>query len=330
MSDKQERNISVELSDKTQPSVLRSIVGWGYEKIRHFLGRPGQLERAIASGELTPCSLKTPVDTLWARSVIYWQDWISPSWIPSDSRQCAIDFYKPGYCRGLERCPLVVPEVQNLISKEDIPHFSCDITDIQGISTSKSEEYDIGDIYEFPLLRCPGLVTPVNEEHLRENMQYWELRLHRMRFAEYPWTERKLYWLNEGGSHHFAAARYQACRLGISVPLTGRLSRFHVNMQMVSALCQQWHLFAIPADERLACFFRAMIAFECPFGNSELPRNMHNTIKSGVRLKLVWLERGHTKADIVADVLATAGFPDFGGQLKLLATSSLQKTHKLA
>ncbi|EAR5551529.1 hypothetical protein JI596_005026 [Salmonella enterica] len=151
-----------------------------------------------------------------------------------------------------------------------------------------------------------------------------------MRFAEYPWTERKLYWLNEGGSHHFAAARYQACRLGISVPLTGRLSRFHVNMQMVSALCQQWHLFAIPADERLACFFRAMIAFECPFGNSELPRNMHNTIKSGVKLKLVWLERGHTKADIVADVLATAGFPDFGDQLKLLATSSLKKTHKLA
>ncbi|WP_347084905.1 DUF6685 family protein [Escherichia coli] len=86
----------------------------------------------------------------------------------------------------------------------------------------------------------------------------------------------------------------------------------------------------MPADERLACFFRAMIAFECPFGNSELPRNMHNTIKSGVKLKLVWLERGHTKADIVADVLATAGFPDFGDQLKLLATSSLQKTHKLA
>ncbi|WP_173401746.1 hypothetical protein [Escherichia coli] len=57
---------------------------------------------------------------------------------------------------------------------------------------------------------------------------------------------------------------------------------------------------------------------------------MHNTIKSGIKLKLVWLERGHTKADIVADVLATAGFPDFGDQLKLLATSSLQKTHKLA
>lgn len=95
MNDKKERYISSELSDKTQLSVLRSIVGWGYEKIRHSLGRPGQLERAIASGELIPCPLKTPVDTLWTRSVIYWQDWISPSWIPSDSRQCTIDFYKP-------------------------------------------------------------------------------------------------------------------------------------------------------------------------------------------------------------------------------------------
>ncbi|ELO0747914.1 hypothetical protein QY512_004627 [Salmonella enterica] len=62
------------------------------------------------------------------------------------------------------------------------------------------------------------------------------------------------------------------------------------------------------------------------FRSSEL----QTPIKSGVKLKLVWLERGHTKADIVADVLATAGFPDFGDQLKLLATSSLQKTHKLA
>ncbi|EGX0205455.1 hypothetical protein CU877_17865 [Salmonella enterica] len=58
MNDKKERYISSELSDKTQLSVLRSIVGWGYEKIRHSLGRPGQLERAIASGELIPCPLR--------------------------------------------------------------------------------------------------------------------------------------------------------------------------------------------------------------------------------------------------------------------------------
>ncbi|HGB1823844.1 TPA: hypothetical protein ACIUGV_004915 [Salmonella enterica subsp. enterica serovar Bahrenfeld] len=43
-----------------------------------------------------------------------------------------------------------------------------------------------------------------------------------------------------------------------------------------------------------------------------LPRHMHDTEKSGVTLKLVWLERCHPGARIVADVLSVAGFPDFG------------------
>lgn len=69
-------------------------------------------------------------------------------------------------------------------------------------------DHDIRDIDEFPVLRCRELAEPVTEEHLRKNMRHWELRLDRMLFAEYPWAERILYWLNDGGSHHFGAARY--------------------------------------------------------------------------------------------------------------------------
>lgn len=42
-------------------------------------------------------------------------------------------------------------------------------------------------------------------------------------------------------------------------------------------------------------------------------------IKGKVDLKLVWLERGHPRAGAVADVLSSAGFPDFGKQLQQLA-----------
>ncbi|MHA6636741.1 hypothetical protein ACX3OY_23490 [Citrobacter farmeri] len=45
----------------------------------------------------------------------------------------------------------------------------------------------------------------------------------------------------------------------------------------ISALRQQWHLFAIPADKLLGSFFDAINAFECPFGNSGLPRHMHDS-----------------------------------------------------
>ncbi len=76
-------------------------------------------------------------------------------------------------------------------------------------------------------------------------MRHRELRLDRMLFTEYPWAERRFYWLNDGGSHHFGAARCQACRLGIAVPLTDRLCRYGVNVPMISALRQQWHLFAM-------------------------------------------------------------------------------------
>lgn len=51
---------------------------------------------------------------------------------------------------------------------------------------------------------------------------------------------------------------------------------------------------------------------------------MHDTDKSGVDLKLVWLERGHPRASAVADVLSAAGFPDFGKQLILLATQTAE------
>ncbi|HHT0477764.1 hypothetical protein [Klebsiella oxytoca] len=46
------------------------------------------------------------------------------------------------------------------------------------------------------------------------------------------------------------------------------------------SLRQQWHLFAIPADELFGSFFDAMNAFECPLGHSGLPRHMmHDTDK---------------------------------------------------
>ncbi|WP_349496513.1 DUF6685 family protein [Escherichia coli] len=70
-------------------------------------------------------------------------------------------------------------------------------------------EHDIRNIDEFPVLRCRELAEPVTEEHQRKNMRHWELRLDRMLFAEYPWAKRRLYWLNDGSSHHFGAARYQ-------------------------------------------------------------------------------------------------------------------------
>ena len=59
-------------------------------------------------------------------------------------------------------------------------------------------------------------------------MRHYVLRLDQMRFADYPWTERHIYWLNEDGSHHFDAARYQVQGLRNPVQLTGTRYRYHM------------------------------------------------------------------------------------------------------
>jgi len=270
----------------------------------HRLGHPAALKNAVSKRIIVPFPITPPVDTFWTRSVVRWDTWLDASSSSFSFKPYLIDYR--------------VPEAENLICKETIENFHCDISLIKGISNSKAVDYDITDINDLSVRRRPDLVEPVTQEHLETNMDYGGLRLDRMRFAEYPWSERRYYWHNDDGSHHLSAARYQAGLLQQSVSLTGTLNRYIVNAQMATALRNKWHIFVIPKEELFGCFNDSMEAFECPFAWSALPENMHDPRTCGVELCIVWLERDNPKAGSVANVLATSGFPNFGEQLALL------------
>lgn len=158
---REEVNLSIRRQKSHLLSDTEQLAGYA-----RSLGRSTRLESAIASGQLIPCPIIAPVDTFWTRSVVYWQDWMSLSPSSFHSRLWMIDYRKPGYQRQFESHSLAVPEVQLVISKENVPHFSCDITDIRRISASKSMGHDIQDINEFPVLRCRELAEPMTEENL--------------------------------------------------------------------------------------------------------------------------------------------------------------------
>ncbi|EDV8901874.1 hypothetical protein BGD62_004566 [Salmonella enterica] len=302
-------------------SLWRKLSGHIREDIRHSTGHPARLEHIIMTGSLVPVPLNPPADTFWTRSVTHWHTWMEFS-ESGYSAPYTLDYRKPGYDRHFECYDLPVPEVEQMICEEIIPDFSCDIVAIKGISASKSLDYDIADIDDFPLKCCPEYAEPVTEEHLRENMRHGELRLDRMIFADYPWANRRYYWHNSGGSHHFAAARYQARQLNIPVPIHGKLHRYSVNVQMIATLLRKWHMFLIPKNDVFGSFYDAMQAFECPFANSSLPRYMHDGYEGSVPLQVIWLERGQAKPDAVASVLSRSGFADFASELNDLAKRS--------
>ncbi len=89
-----------------------------------------------------------------------------------------------------------------------------------------------------------------------------------MRFAEYPWTERKLYWLNEG-AHIILQLPVIRHAVWEFLFRYGQIESLPCKHADGFSFMSEWHLFAIPADERLACFFRAM-----------LPLNAHLVIQN--------------------------------------------------
>lgn len=310
----------VEISEITKAPAWRRVLDWSREELMHRFGQPAGLERVIKTSVLVPVPVTPPADTFWTRSVIAWNEWLDSS---SSSfyfaRPYTLDYRKPDGTGHFEGHIVAIPEVENLIQETIIHNFQCDIGLLKGMSSSKSESYDIADINDLSVLRRPELAEPVTPEHLQENMSHGGLRLGSMRFSEYPWSERRYYWHNEDGSHHFSAARYQAAQLQQSVLLTGTLYRYKVNGEMIPALRNKWHMFVIPKEELFGSFYESMKAFESPFAWSALPANMHDSMESGVELCIVWLERDNVRSCSVANVLTRYGFPDFGEMLQGLA-----------
>lgn len=306
-------------------SIWKKISRYLWANFNHKLGHPELLSRFIREGKLEPLMVIPPPDTFWTRSVTYWHEWMNLG-LSYHARKFHLDYRSPdsgSYRLCLES--IYMPDVENLINEECIDGFRLDISDIGGISASKSGMHDIADIDDFPLIRCRDFVEPVSAEHLRDNMDHYEIRLDDMRFIDFTWTKRRIYWINAGGSHHLASARYQSTRLGIPVPLTGRITRFKINRDCIRRLREHWDMYLLPKNKVFGPFFKAMNAFMCPFGQSELPRHFHCPSEPEHELCVIWLRKDILKANAVAFTLKEAGFPDFGQELERLTSSPLSE-----
>lgn len=240
-------------------TVWKIISRYLYEKICHKFMKPQLLIRYISEGTLLPVPVPVPVhppaDTFWTRPVVRWDEWkgsnktLRNGEYHIDYRHLTSQRYR------LEMEMVHIPQLSTLIESQEFENHLLDITDVTGISASKSKTHDISDIDTFPLIRCREFVEPVTSDHLKQNMAHGEIRLDDMKFSDFTWAPRPIHWHNAGGSHHFAAARHQAVQLAIPVPIRGKLIRYSVDILSVLQLRQQWHLYLVPKREVFGSFF---------------------------------------------------------------------------
>ena len=214
---------AVDKEDAVQTALKKIIDGF-----REDLGRPVGLLRLLEDVAQIRATLDEPSSCISAQSVIPWHELGTPpaqDW-PRRKRGELIGWRAEGGGRWqsflVER-----PEYAQIGTKEITPEWSCDITDLHGFASSKSDLQCFKSTDQMVETNSREMIDQITPEKLTQNLAHREIRIIHTpgtddHFCRYGWDGR-LWLINSGGSHHTAAAKYIAARLKLPVTLTGKL-----------------------------------------------------------------------------------------------------------
>lgn len=216
------------------------------------------------------------------------------------------------------------PEICQIGHKEVTEEWACDITDVHGLAASKSPLRNFSSTDQMVELNAREMIDEVTHAKLDWNLAHRDIRiLHAPGsdfFLRHSWDDR-LFLVNMGGSHHFAAAKYIASRLGTPVPLKARLYSHSLNAQAIASLREDFEMFAISNEAPIEqAFLSAMEELRATWLSLTMPRQIQNA-------SAILLPRSQSRSMLVARMLRQAGIVDVGEHLARLASS--QRAHDL-
>ncbi|WP_175772924.1 DUF6685 family protein [Paraburkholderia phenazinium] len=206
-----------------------------------------------------------------------------------------------GLRSGFVTCP-----AGSIASTRNVADFAFDITDVDGISNSKSANRYFGSVNDFGLDFSTYKKVAVDEAGLQQMLNHYEVRIVQPRTTDRLgmrlWDGR-LFLYNAGGSHHFAGAAYIAGQLQRPVPLRASLEVIALNECVIDWLLALFVPLAIPV--RLVSKLRRLCA--AVLGSAyTLP--IPGVVAAGAAVLLLPASTNATTA--VYDLLSTAGISD--------------------
>lgn len=298
-------------------TLLKTIV----DGIREDFGQPVSLMRLLAEHPEIRVSLDDPPPCIAAESIVQWHKLGQVPYTDYSRR-------KHGTLMGWKlhdkyhysSFTLNRPEYEQIGKQEVIEHWTCDISDVHGFSASKSELRQFSSTDEMVETNSSEMIDVVTHEKLAKNLAHSEIRIIHSPgsdyFGRYRWDNR-LFLMNSGGSHHFAAAKYIATRLSESVPLQGKLYTYSLNLDAITSLCRDYEMFVISDETTVSLrFYEAMKAFRATWLWHYMPRPFENA-------KVILLPKNERRSLKVATVLRQAGVVDLGQHLTSLASKQL-------
>ena len=189
---------------------MRTLLKQAIESIREDLGDPVSLRRVLAAYPCMRLVLDDPVTCIHVSSVPRWHELGEFLGWPRHPR---------GYLRGWhvtggrwQSFDVTRPEFTQIAHHKVEQNWHCDVVDIDGFSASKADLWAFSSTDAMAEARCQSLIAKVTPEQLARNLAHREIRIIHSPgsdyFARYLWDGR-LWLINDGGSHHTAAARVE-------------------------------------------------------------------------------------------------------------------------
>ncbi|MBC8641612.1 hypothetical protein IAG25_32835 [Caballeronia sp. EK] len=286
------------------------------------LGRPVTLQRLLANTPDLSVDLTAVPENICASSVPQWHRLGEKNDIHDRARRGTLMGWKR-YGGDFLGYQVHRPEFERICVETVVKDWQCDIADVHGFANSKSDLSQFASTNAFVEERCPRMIDTISPEKLAENLAHKEIRiLHSSatsdHFAYYAWDKR-VWLMNDGGSHHFAAAKYIAMRLEQRVPLQGILRAYAINPDMVASLRRDYKMFAMPESAVFGSgFFKAMESFKAPWMWHDMPAPFQQA-------RAILLPRNERRSMRVAEELSKAGVTDFGEHLMAVATNQADR-----
>lgn len=276
------------------------------------------MQRALVEHPDLRAELPPPAPCIASSSVVHWHELGTHdvfSWPRRDHGQL-LGWAASG--SHYESFHLMRPEYAQIGREEVIDNWTCDIAELHGFSGSKSDLKKFTSTDAMVEANSRKMIAEISHAKLAENLAHDGIRIinHEKtndHFTRYQWDGR-LWLMNTDGSHHLAAAKYIAARLGVAVPLRARLYVYWLNEGPLASLRRDFEMFVISSAAAASnAFHDAMRAFRAAWLWHPMPRPYDQTTRA------VLLPKSEGRSRRVADELRRAGFVDLGAQLAGLA-----------
>jgi len=246
---------------------MKQLLGNLISRIRQ--PKPGfeLLEDVLVSAHLQAAFVEQ-TENVSSQSVLRWDEFghgsaLDPTYLP------------PGQVRGWDQAGyeyagslIDIPEIRAMGQTwSEVSQF--DISEVSGLTGSKGDLSKYRTLDAFAIDRCQDKISELSPEKLQINLAHNEIRILQDEpgdfFMRFLWDER-LWLCNAGGSHHFAAARHIAIRIGCKVPITGRLVTQAINPVAVEGLGLRFRAFLVSSEARaLGLFKNTLRTLQVPY-----------------------------------------------------------------